>query len=72
MRDQQVASFVGSIAVLTKDKGGNIEDCSVWCGPSSHSGQWKARFGTQDPRPQIGSPVGHQACGGEDILYTFF
>ena len=37
VRDQQVASFVGSIAVLTKNKGGNIGDCSAWRGPSSHS-----------------------------------
>ena len=34
MRDQQAASFVGSIAVLTKNKGGNIGDQSAWhrCG----------------------------------------
>ena len=37
MREKQVASFVGSIAVLTKNKGGNIGDRSAWCGPSSHS-----------------------------------
>ena len=36
MRDQKVASFVGSIAVLTENKGGNIGDRSVWHGPSSH------------------------------------
>ena len=36
MRDQQVASFVGSIVVLTKNKGGNIGDRSVWRGSSSH------------------------------------
>ena len=30
VRDQQVASFVGSIAVLTKNKGVNIGDLSVW------------------------------------------
>ena len=37
MRDQQVASFVESIAVLTKNKGENIGDRSAWRGPSSHS-----------------------------------
>ena len=37
MRDQQVASFVGSIAVLTKNKGGNIGDHPARRGPSSHS-----------------------------------
>ena len=36
LRDQQVASFVGSMAVLTKNKGRNIGDHSAWCGPSSH------------------------------------
>ena len=37
VRDQQVASFVESIAVLTENKGGNIGDCSAWHGPGSHS-----------------------------------
>ena len=37
VRDQQVASFVGSIEVLTKNKGGGIGDCSAWHGPSSHA-----------------------------------
>ena len=33
MRDQQVNSFVGSIEVLTKNKGGNEAGCSQEEGP---------------------------------------
>ena len=63
VRDQQVASFVGSIVVLPKNKGGNIGDCSAWHGPSSHSERpVESKSDTQDPHPQIGSPVGNQAC----------
>ena len=29
VRDHQVASFVGSIAVLTKNKGGDVGNCST-------------------------------------------
>ena len=32
------------------------------CGPApTQKSQWGARFGGQDPHPQIGSPVGNQA-----------
>ena len=63
MRDQQVASLVGSIVVLPKNMGGNIGDCSVWCGPRSHS---ESPVGSEvqhtGPIPQTGSPMGNQAC----------
>ena len=63
VRDQQVASFMGSIAFLTKNKGGNIGDCFTWHGPSSHSEKpVGVKPDTQDPHPRIGSPVGNQAC----------
>ena len=64
MRDQQVASFVGSIAELTKNKGGDMGNRSKRgkCGPApTRKSQWGVRFGGQDSCPQIGSPMGNQA-----------
>ena len=62
MRDQQVASFVGSIAVLTKNQGGNKENVLRGMGPApTQKGQWGVRSSTQDPHPWIGSPMGNQA-----------
>ena len=65
MRDQQVVSFVGSIAVLTKNKGRDVGNCSKRgkIGFSPHSEKpVGSEVGGQDPRPWIGSPVGNQAC----------
>ena len=62
VRDQQVASFVGSIAVLTKNKGGNVGNCSKR-GKCGSAPTWKtSEVGGQDPHPWISSPVGNQAC----------
>ena len=47
VRDQQVASFVGSIAVLTKNKGGDVGNCSKYgkCGSApTRKSQWGARL----------------------------
>ena len=43
-----------------------IGDLSAWHGKCSPvptwKGEWKARSGTQDPHPWIGSHMGNQAC----------
>ena len=47
VRDQQVASFVGSIAVLTKNKGGDVGNRSKCgkCGSApTQKSQWRARL----------------------------
>ena len=62
MRDQQVASFVGSIAVLTKTRGEIQETVLRGVAPApTPRGQWKARSSIQDPHPPTGSLVGNQA-----------
>ena len=62
VRDQQVASFVGSIVVLTKNKGGDVGNRSKH-GKCGSAPTWKtSEVGGQDPHPWISSPVGNQAC----------
>ena len=72
VKDQQVASFVGSIAVLTKNKGGDMGKCSTCekCGPAlTWKSQWGPSFSGQDPCPWIGSPVGNQTCIVPSLLW---
>ena len=64
-RDQQVASFVGFIAVLTQNKGGRcgepFQAWEMWLSPHSEK-PVGSEVGGQDPHPWIGSPMGNQAC----------
>ena len=65
VRDQQVASFVGSIAVLNKNKGADVGNRSKRgkCGSApTRKTQWGARSSRQDPCPWIGSLGGNQTC----------
>ena len=64
VRDQQVASFVESIEVLTQNKGGDVGNPSKWakCGSAPTGKSQGSEVGGQDPRPQISSLVGNQAC----------